>query len=66
MKTSQLYKRLGAFHGQIQETLENEVSAVLCLQQNDIYSMLFVLRETYGFWKVDRTHHGEVRTRYND
>ena len=39
-------RRLGAFHGQSQETFEIEVSVVLHLQPNDTCNMLFVLRET--------------------
>ena len=50
----------------MKKTPENDVSAVLRLQQNETCSMLFVLRETQGFWKVDKTSHGEVRARCNE
>ena len=49
LKTRQLYQRLRAFHGQRQETSEIEVSAVLCLQENDICNVLFVLGGNLGF-----------------
>ena len=50
LKTRQLYQKLRVFHGQRQETPENKVNAVLRLQQNDTYNMLFVLRGNLVSW----------------
>ena len=55
-RTRQLCLRHGAFHREKNEVSENDVSAVLCLQQSRTCNMLFVLRKDLGFMKLDGNH----------
>ena len=78
LRTRQLYQKLGAFHGKRQKTPKNEVSAVLCPQQNDTYNILFVLRGNLGFlgiatskfglriFDIESTRCRENKSRYNE
>ena len=70
MRTNQLSLRRGAFHGRKKVTSENEISAVLYLQQSITRSMLVSLRKNYDsvleVFKTESTHCSEIGPHCNE